>query len=402
MLLCSIDNGDPVISLDRYTHLLKAPEVREIFAASLIGRLPIGITGLAILLHVQTSRDSFAEGGAATACYVGGLSAVAPILGRFIDRYGPRGVLLAATLLFPAALVLFVWALEQLGSPALLLAVAAGATFPPITVCMRTYFRQRFADEMQLGTAYSLESVLIELIFILGPVLVALFVAFASPASAIYFAAACGSAGALLFLRSSALRAWKVEERSAPRLLGPLGEPGFLPLIGVVLLFSMAFGLLEIGVTAYATERASPALAGLLLGLMSVGSALGGLAYGSRSWRFRLVPQFSVLLALMGTGLALLSIPSAPLAFAALGFFAGVVMAPVLIVQSMLVTKSVRPEHTAEAFTWSASALLAGVGIGLGGGGLMLEICRSNAALAAAAASALLAALVAAVALKGR
>jgi len=220
--------------------------------------------------------------------------------------------------------------------------------------------------------------------------------------SADTIAAACGSAGALLFLRSSALRAWKVEERSAPRLLGPLGEPGFLPLIGVVLLFSMAFGLLEIGVTAYATERASPALAGLLLGLMSVGSALGGLAYGSRSWRFRLVPQFSVLLALMGTGLALLSIPSAPLAFAALGFFAGVVMAPVLIVQSMLVTKSVRPEHTAEAFTWSASALLAGVGIGLGGGGLMLEICRSNAALAAAAASALLAALVAAVALKGR
>lgn len=384
-----------VISLGRYTSLLRAKEVREIFAASLIGRLPIGITGLAILLYVQTSRGSFAEGGAATACYVGGLSLAAPMLGRVIDRFGPRGVLLASAVLFPAALVAFVWTVARLGAPALVLAAAAGATFPPITVCMRTYFRQRFADEMQLATAYSLESVLIELIFILGPVLVALFVALASPATGVHFAAGSGSAGALLFLRSAALRAWKIEPRTAPSLLGPLGEPGFMPLVSVVLIFSAAFGFLEIGVTAYATERGSPALAGLLLGLMSVGSALGGLAYGSRSWRFALVPQFSLLLALMGTGLGLLSLASHPAPFAAMGFAAGIVMAPVLIVQSMLVAKSVRPEHTAEAFTWSASALLAGVGVGLGGGGLILEAYPSDAALVAAAASALLAAVLA-------
>lgn len=397
-----MENVRAVISLTRYTNLLQAGEVREIFAASLIGRLPIGITGLAILLFVQTSRSSFAEGGAAAACYVGGLSVAAPLLGRLIDRYGPRGVLLAATTLFPAALIAFIWAVEHLGTPALVFAAAAGATFPPITVCMRTYFRQRFADEMQLSTAYSLESVLIELIFILGPVLVALFVALASPATAVYFAAASGSVGAILFLRSAALRTWKIEQRTSHSLLGPLGEAGFIPLITVVLCFSAAFGFLEIGVTAYATEQQSQALAGLLLGLMSVGSALGGLAYGSRSWRFALRPQFSLLLGLMGTGLALLSLASQPIAFAAIGFAAGIVMAPVLIVQSMLVAKSVRPGHTAEAFTWSASALLAGVGLGLGTGGLLLEIYPSTAALAAAAASALLAALLARLAVKGR
>jgi predicted MFS family arabinose efflux permease len=397
-----MENAASVISLTRYTNLLQAREVREIFAASLIGRLPIGITGLAILLFVQTSRGSFAEGGAAAACYVGGLSAAAPLLGRLIDRYGPRGPLLAATTLFPVALVAFVWAVEHLGTPALMFAAAAGAAFPPITVCMRTYFRQRFADEMQLSTAYSLESVLIELIFILGPVLVAVFVALASPATAVYFAAASGSIGAMLFLRSAALRAWKIEQRTSPSLLGPLGEPGFVPLIAVVLCFSAAFGFLEIAVAAYATERQSPALAGVLLGLMSVGSALGGLAYGSRSWRFALVPQFSLLLGLMAAGLALLSLASHPMTFAVVGFAAGIVMAPVLIVQSMLVAKSVRPEHTAEAFTWSASALLAGVGLGLGAGGVLLEIYPSTAALAAAAASTLLAALLARLAVRNR
>jgi predicted MFS family arabinose efflux permease len=264
---------------------------------------------------------------------------------------------------------------------------------------MRTFFRQRLADE-HLATAYSLESVLIEFIFILGPLVVALFVALASPATAVYFAAGSGCIGALLFLRSSALRAWRIEKRTAPRLLGPLHDARFVSLIAVVLCFSAAFGFLEIGATAYATERGQPALAGLLLGLMSVGSALGGLAYGSRSWRFALVPQFSLLLALMGAGLALLSLAAHPIAFAVLGVAAGVVMAPVLIVQSVLVAKSVRAEHTAEAFTWSASALLAGVGIGVAAGGALLEAHRSNAALMAAAASALLAALLARLLLK--
>jgi MFS family permease len=397
-----MENAEPVISLARYRDLLQARDVREIFAASLIGRLPIGITGLALLLFVQSSLGSFAQGGAAAAFYMAGLAIMAPIFGRMIDRRGPRGVLSATVLLFPAALIALVWMVEHFGTPAIVLAAAVGASFPPITVCMRTYFRQRLADELLLSTAYSLESVLIELIFILGPVLVALFVAFATPAIAVYFAAICGGVGALLFLRSAAVRTWKIEPRTIVRLLGPLGESGFIPLVIVVLCFAASFGFLEIGVTAYATERGSVALAGLLLGLMSVGSALGGLAYGSRSWRLPLVPQFSLLLVLMGVGLALLSLVSHPAAFAVIGFGAGVVMAPVLIVQSMLVAKSVRPEHTTEAFTWSASALLAGVGLGLAGGGFLLEVYRSSAAIAGAAGSALASAALARLTLRSR
>jgi predicted MFS family arabinose efflux permease len=395
--LAALQHGEcrPVISLARYRNLLQARDVREIFAASFIGRLPIGITGLALLLFVQSSLGSFAQGGAAAAFYMAGLAIMAPIFGRVIDRRGPRGVLSATVLLFPAALVALVCTVERFGAPAIVLAAAVGATFPPITVCMRTYFRQRLADELLLSTAYSLESVLIELIFILGPVLVALFVAFATPAMAVYFAAACGGVGALLFRRSAAVRTWRIEPRTNARLLGPLGESGFIPLITVVLCFAAAFGFLEIGVTAYATESGSVALAGLLL-------AFGGLAYGSRSWRLPLVPQFSLLLALMGIGLALLSLVSHPAAFAVIGFGAGIVMAPVLIVQSMLVAKSVRPEHTAEAFTWSASALLAGVGLGLAGGGLLLETYRSSAAIAGAALSALAGAALARMTLRSR
>jgi MFS family permease len=380
-----------VISLARYAALLESAEVRNSFAASMIGRLPIGITGLAILLLVQASSGSFARGGAATGCYVAGLALVAPLLGRLIDRNGPKRTLLACAILFPAALAALVFAGTS-DAPALLtlaLAAAAGASFPPITVCMRTYFRQRLGEESQLAVAYSLESVLIEAVFIVGPLLVALFVASATASTAVLFAAACGGGGALLFTRSPAIRGWRIEARAAPSLLGPLAEPGFVALVAVILCYSSAFGLLEIGVAAYATEAADPALAGVLLGLMSLGSVLGGLAYGSRSWRWPLARQFATTLALMGGGLAALALRWQPWSFAALCTIAGVVMAPALIIQSMLVAKSTRPAHATEAFTWSASALLSGVGLGLSAGGWLVELAGSRAALAVAAVAAL-------------
>jgi predicted MFS family arabinose efflux permease len=140
-------------------------------------------------------------------------------------------------------------------------------------------------------------------------------------------------------------------------------------LVAVVLCFATAFGFLEIGLTAYAIERADAALAGVLLGLMSAGSALGSLAYGSRAWHFLLARQFT-----------------------ALSVVAGIAIAPALIIQSMLVTKTALPEHSTEAFTWTTSALLAGVGIGLAAGGMMLERLPASSALGAGALAALAAA----------
>jgi predicted MFS family arabinose efflux permease len=384
-----------MISLERYVKLFSVPGVTQSFAASALGRLPIGVTRLAILLLVQTSSASFARGGAAAACYVAGLALLAPGLGRLIDRHGPRRVLVACALAFPSALLLLVAAASRpdLAWLALLAAAAAGASFPPITVCMRTYFRQVLADDALLAAAYSSESVLIELTFIVGPLVVALFVAFATPAMAVWFSAACGFAGTLWFLRSPALRNWRIERRAGGGLLGPLADREFARLVAIVLLFATAFGFLEIGITGYAIERADAAFAGVLLGVISAGSALGGLAYGSREWHFPLTRQFAASLALTALGLAVLAVGWAPWTLAAWSVIAGIAIAPALIIQSMLVTKTARPEHSTEAFTWTTSALLAGVGIGLAAGGMMLERFPSSAALAAGAVAALAAAV---------
>jgi MFS family permease len=123
-----------MISLARYATVLALPDVPQAFVSSFIGRIPIGIAGLAILLLVQSVEGSYAQAGLVGAVYVAGLAAAAPLLGRLIDRIGPRSVLAACALLYPAALLALIAALLS-RAPAivsLIFAALAGASFPPL------------------------------------------------------------------------------------------------------------------------------------------------------------------------------------------------------------------------------------------------------------------------------
>jgi len=387
-----------MISLARYADLFSQPDLRAAIAASIVGRLPIGLTGLAILLLVQASSNSFASGGIMTAAYIAGLASIAPLAGRAIDRLGPRPVLRACAIAFPAALCLLVLSvhfLDPKGWVSLPLAFIAGASFPPISVCMRTLLRQRLADDAQLSAAYSLEAVLIEMIFIVGPLVVALLIATTVYELPVLLAALCAAGGTALFLRTPALQHWRRPPRVANGWGGPLSAPGFPTLLPIILVYASAFGLVEIGITGYAASVGRTPLAGILLALMSVGSALGGLVYGSRTWRAPLARQFAVALAIMGAGVGLLALTMNAWLFAILSLLAGLVIAPALTIQSLLVAKIASDAHITEAFTWSSTALLSGVGIGMALGGWAIErwgpsatfILAAGAALAAGASA---------------
>lgn len=383
------------MSFSRYLQLLRHPELGAAIAYSFIGRLPIGLTGLAILLFVQTRTASFAEAGIAAAAYLTGLAIASPILGRLIDRLGPRRVMLACAVLYPAFLLaLIATLLTPVGSFwAIVFSALAGAALPPVTICMRTLYRRRLGDEALLHTALSLDSVIIEVVFIAGPMAVAFVVAAVAPWAAVALGAITGTVGTLLFMRSPAMKAWRVPLRPTGGVAATLMTPVFIKILATGFGFAIVFGLLEIAVTGYATGRASPALAGVILGVMSVGSAAGGLVFGARHWHAPLGEQYAASLVITGIGILPLVVLSHPGLVTAAAILAGIAMAPPLIIQSKLIVKTVPPEQTAEAFTWGTTALLCGVGAGLLAGGWAVEIVGASAVFALAGCAALAAGL---------
>lgn len=384
-----------MISLSRYAELFRVPGLRATLGSSVLGRLPIGISTLAILLFLQSRTGSFALAGSAAALYVLGLAAVAPFLGRMIDRLGPRPVLGVTAMIYPAMLVmLVVLTLEGASHRWIALAaLIAGAAFPPITICMRALYPRLLPDSVLLQAAYSIDSALIETIFVIGPMLVAFFVSVGRPYGSVLFAAVCAVAGNFVFLRSPAIRSWTIHPSIGSRrsLLGPLRHTRLLAVFAAVVFHSIAFGLYEIAVTAFAAEHKAPAAAGLILAFASVGSAIGVIVYGGRDWKAPVPRQFLIAVALMACGLLLLAPVGDLHAFAGLSVVACAPMAPVMASQSTLISRLAPRDMLAESFTWSATCLLSGISAGIAIGGFAAEHVAAATILIIAAGVTLLA-----------
>ncbi len=392
-----------MLSFQRHRDLFRAPELRATVAASIAGRMPIGIAGLAILLFVQGRSGSFVLAGTVSALYVLGLALIAPFLGRLIDRLGPRPVLLVCAVLYPAGLLGLTALVLLSAHPAWVCAMSllAGATMPPISACVRALYPRMVPDPALLHTAYSVDSALVELVFILGPALVAVCVALGHAEAALLLAAFSAAAGTFAFMRAPPIRRWgPARVRADKDWLGALRYPKLLVVFGTTLLYALAFGLFEVAVTAQAAGKGVPAAAGVTLALVSVGSGAGALVYGARHWRAPLRLQFATALATMAAGVALLIPIDDMVLYAAASVVTGIPMATVIATQSLLVSRLASRERLAESFAWSVTCLLAGISTGIAAGGVLAEQFAPYWLLVAAVAMTAAAALVAATCVK--
>jgi MFS family permease len=379
----------------RYRAFLRQPDVVRILIFSFIARLPLGTCSLALLLHARALTESFAIAGVAVGCYLGAGAVVSPFIGRLIDRAGPRKPLIVTAIAGPAAMAIIFFAQAlQLSIPALYGAsLAAGACAPPITVVMRTMLRQRFTLDAERRLAFSLDAVVVEAVFTLGPLTTALLLTIASPRAAFGATMIFTLLATPAFLASRALRYWRQEPKAKRHLLGPLTEPMLLAVYAATFVIAMTFGYLEVGYSAFGALHALPALGPVLIAVSSIGSAIGGLTYGGLNLATspaRLLPR---LLLAMIVPLALHAATDLAWAWIALSALAGLLIAPALTVVMLLVSERAPSRYATEAFTWSATSIVSGFGLGAALAGHIVERYTPQTAFAVAACTIAIAAL---------
>jgi MFS family permease len=381
-----------------YRAALSRPGAASTLAASLLGRIPVGFETLAIVLTVREAGGSFALAGAAAAAFAAAAAVAAPVLGRRIDRRGQGAVLVPAALVSAAALVGLALC-ATLGAPGAVLvpiSAVAGAAAPPISASMRALWPSVVPEGHALDAAYSLEAVIQEAVFIIGPLLCAALVALLSAASSLVAAAALVLVGCLWFSASRHSRAWVPAGGTGGGLLGALRSTGLRAVVAASSLLALAFGNIEVALPAFAQARGSAAWAGVLIAAMAVASVVGGLVAGARTWTAPLEVRYLRLFVLFALGLAPLALAGSLESMLGLMALGGLLLAPLTTCIYALVGTVALPGTTTEAFTWLNTAFVGGSAAGAALAGVIVDGPGVRAALLAAWASAMLAAGVAA------
>src|SRR5579884_1469246 len=178
--------------LSAYRSVLEIAGLPRLFASALLARMPQGMDSLAILLVVRDATHSYAAAGIAVGASALATAAAAPVQGRLIDRRGRSRVLAPAAIAQGVVLVLLVLAAHwRAGAGALVvLAALTGALMPSIAPTVRALLRDAIQDPAVRESAYALEAVAQEIIWILGPFAVALMVTVTTPSVALLLNAA--------------------------------------------------------------------------------------------------------------------------------------------------------------------------------------------------------------------
>lgn len=394
-----------------YSQLLAIKGTRGFVSAGFVGRLPMSMMGLGTVLLVQSSTGSYGVAGAVAACLAIASSAAAPLVGRWIDRLGQARVLLPSLAVHTVGLLTLLAAAHWRTPRWSLFAAATitGIAIPPVSSCVRARWALVAPDTARLQVAYALESVLDEVIFIVGPVLVTLLATAASPAVAVASTLAFVATGVLTFAAQRGTEPAPSARPAADRVAtaGPaddsgnradrrrrsaIGVPGVRVVVTAFVALGAVFGALGVSMVAFAGEQGARGAAGPLLAVLAGASMCAGVVYGARGWRAPLHRRFAVALGLLAVGVVPLAIVDSVPLMAAAAVLAGLAVSPSLISGYGLVERLSPSGALTEGLTWVSTAVGLGIAIGssasgqlvdLRGAGWGFAVCLAGAAAAA-------------------
>jgi MFS family permease len=370
-----------------YRAVLATPHALRTFSAALVGRLSYGVVFVSLMVALTTATGSYSLAGAAIALFGAGAVLVAPLRAGLIDRHGPRVSLPPMAVAYAALLAALAFATWRPGvAPGwvlLLLTASAGVCSPPLGPVMRTLWSNLLPDPARRQRAFALDTVVEELLFVTGPVLAGLFIAIDKPALGVATSAVLVLAGTLAMVSSPAAADWPTPGAAAPALRG--GRALWEPVI-VVGGLGLALGSLGLLVVAFAVRHDQLTAVAWIEAALAAGSAIGGIAYGARTWALSQRTQLPLLTLALAAVLVTAGFAPGVVALAAAAALAGLFVAPALTTAYLLVDGAVPPSARTRAGTWVNSAFNAGSSGGTAAVGLLigrapLPVCFAVAAL---------------------
>ncbi len=351
------------MSLTPYRRVLARPGVASLLLLTALARVPATAAGVVLTLHVVTTLGlGYAAAGLVATASTAGMALGAPWRGRAVDRLGLRRALVPSIL--AEALV---WGTAPFVGYHLLLVVAfvGGVLGLPVFTVARQSLSVLVAEE-QRRTAYSLDSIGVEVSFMVGPaagVIVATQVS--STVALLGVGVLMVAAGLALLVVNPPTRSAEAAEAATAAQPAAGGvrtwfTPGLAAVLGASAAATLVLSGTDVGVVAVLRSHDAVTFTGVVFAAWSVGSILGAVVYGS------LKRPVSPLL-LLG-GLAVLTIPiglaPSPWVLAAAILPAGALCAPVITATAEQVARRVPERVRGEAMGWHGSALTVGIALG--------------------------------------
>ncbi|MCP9268134.1 MFS transporter [Xenorhabdus sp. XENO-1] len=347
-----------------YRELLTTPGAIGLVIASSIVRLPQAMIGIGIITMLVQQTGIYWLAGSIAGTFALTNALIGPQVSKLVDQRGQSRVLPFMTT-FSIGMLLALIIAVYMSAPTLLLFILAAlvGTMPSMPAMIRARWTQLFRGKPQLHTAFSLDTVLTELAFIIGPPLTiglsTSFFAEAGPLVAVLLLAI----GVTVFL---------LQRETEPKVVvgirrnasSTLLIPGVRTIVLALLAMGVIGGSIDVAVVAFANAQGWLASASFILAAYALGSMIAGLTFGALRISLPIEKQFfiGVLVTSVTATLPIFS-PDVYILSGVL-FMAGVSFAPTLIVAMNLGTIIIPPSRITEGLTWMTTGISIGVGLG--------------------------------------
>jgi MFS family permease len=347
--------------LNKYRQVFAGNTAWRFSTAGFIARLPVSMVGIGILMYVEAERGSYAIAGAVSGSISIASAIGGPLSSRLVDKLGQHRVLpIQIFLIVLCSMALVVLIPSDVPAPYLFIfSIGSGLAYPSIGALVRSRWTALLVSGPILLTAFSIESMIDELIFIVGPTIAATTSVKIHPAAPQIIAMFLLAGGGLW------LASMRSTEPPINKHQGKHGKPvifqnGLIYMWGVHIAIGMFFGAVETSIIAFTKLAGQPIYGGIVMAVWAFGSLIGGFVYGGLHFKSPLHKQLIVVSLLLVPATAAMVFINSISMLALLSIAAGIGISPLLIASAAITQRRSPVGRTTEAI----ASMYAGIGLG--------------------------------------